>query len=95
MTMRTPEQAAGALCPFARTFAASPAVTWCRGEVCMLWRWEAVTTAHPLWRAAVLAEAEKTGEKSPYPKAARHVADNAETLGLVATRGYCGAGAKP
>ncbi len=90
--MRTPEQAAQSLCPFARTFAASPAVTGCRGADCMLWRWENVTTAHPAWKAAVLAEAENTGEKTPFAKAARHVADNAEALGLVPTRGYCGAG---
>ena len=92
MTARTPEQAADVLCPLARTFATPKAVPTCQGPECALWRWVPVTTASPDWKRAVLAEAEKTQEKAPYPKAARHVADNMEALGLIPTLGYCGAG---
>lgn len=96
MTYRTPSDAALELrCPFARTFAASPAVPTCQGPSCALWRWEEVTTAHPAWRAAVLAQAEATGEKVPHSKASRYVADHLEELGIRPTRGYCGAGGKP
>lgn len=92
MTARTPEQAAEWLCPLARTFAASPSVKGCQGASCALWRWEPVSTSNPLWRAAVKAEAEKTGEKAPFPKAARVVADDLEAFGIKVERGYCGMG---
>jgi hypothetical protein len=93
--MNTPTEAAALLCPLARTFAASPAVEGCRGPACAAWRWETVTTAHPLWREAVRAEAEKTGEKVPFAKAARLVADNAVEFGLVPTKGFCGLAGLP
>jgi len=90
--MRTPEEAQEALCPFARTFAAPVAEPGCRGPSCALWRWEKITTQHPLWLPAVRAEAQRTGEPKPYPKAAKYVADNKAALGLLPTKGYCGAG---
>jgi hypothetical protein len=83
------------LCPFSRTFAATPATPLCRGAECALWRWERITVAHPAYKDAVKSRADETGEKVPYPKAARHVADNLETYGLIPTRGYCGAGGEP
>jgi len=95
MTLRTPDEAAETLCPFSRTFGLPQASKGCHGPSCALWRWEVVTTAHPLWRDAVKAEAAKTGEKVPYPKAAAHVADNKEAYGLIPTKGYCGAGGAP
>lgn len=96
MTALTPTEAAQEwLCPLSRTFATTPAATHCRGASCALWRWEKVTTAHPLWKGAVKAEAEKTGEKPPYPKAARTVADDLEAFGMTVERGYCGMGGAP
>ena len=90
--MKTPEDAKGLLCPFARTFAASPAVAGCRGPECALWRWETVTTAHPLWAKAVRAKGDEFGEAAPYRKASAWVAENKAALGMVPTKGFCGAG---
>lgn len=90
--MNTPEEAAEKLCPWARTFAVKEAQAECRGPSCMAWRWEAVTTAHPLWKDAVQKKGAELGEKVPYAKASAWVAENKETLGLVPTKGYCGAG---
>ncbi len=92
MTAVTEDQAAGLLCPLARTFATPKAVPTCQGPHCALWRWVPVTTSSPDWKRAVQAETERTQEKVPYPKAARYVADNMQALGLVPTQGYCGAG---
>jgi hypothetical protein len=83
------------LCPFSRTFADKTAVAHCRGDACALFRWETVTTAHPLWKDAMQARIAETGEKVPYPKAAKWVAENKVELGLVPTKGYCGAGGLP
>jgi hypothetical protein len=94
MTYLTPEAASKMPCPIARTFGDIPHGT-CRGPSCILWRWKPVTTAHPAWKAAVLAEAAKLDEKAPFPKAARIVADNAEALGLVPTEGWCGLAQEP
>jgi len=93
--MRTPEEAAEALCPFARAFGLPQAAKGCHGPSCALWRWEKVTTAHPLWAPAVKARATETGENVPYAKASKWVAQNAASLGMVPTRGYCGAGGEP
>lgn len=96
MTMLTPAEAADKwLCPLARTFALREAMSGCQGEICALWRWEKITTAHPAWRDAVKAEAEKIGEKVPYAKAAKIVADDLERFGLTAERGFCGLGGQP
>lgn len=83
------------LCPFARTFAASPAIATCRGLDCALWRWEAITTKHPLWLPAVRARAAETGEKPPYRDASSWVAQNLASLGMVPQLGFCGAGGQP
>lgn len=93
--MRTPEDAKDLLCPFARTFAMPQAVRHCQGPECALWRYEQITTAHPLWKAALHKKAHELGEKAPFPKAAAWVAENMADLGLVPTRGYCGAGGQP
>lgn len=90
--MRTPEEAKDLLCPFSRTFAQPIAVPGCRGPACALWRWEAITTSHPLWKPAVQKRAAETGEKVPYAQASKWVAENLVELGLVPTKGYCGAG---
>lgn len=95
MTWITPETADATICPFARTFAATPAQTGCRGPTCALWRWEKVTTAHPAYRDAVRAVAATVEDKPPFPKAARIVADDPEKYGLVPSKGYCGAGGQP
>jgi hypothetical protein len=51
--MKTAEEAKGLLCPFSRTFGMKEAVAGCRGPECALWRFEQITTAHPLWKPAV------------------------------------------
>ena len=93
--LRTPEQAAEALCPLSRTFGAKDAVKGCRGPECMPWRWQEIMAGHPRWKAAVHTEAEKTGEKAPFAKAARVVADNPKAHGLVPEKGFCGIGGEP
>lgn len=93
--MKTPEDAKELLCPFARTFGLKEAVAGCRGPECALWRWEPITTKHPLWAPAVKARAEETGDKPPYHKSAAWVSENKEALGLIPTRGFCGAGGQP
>lgn len=94
--MRTPEEAQGLLCPFARTFAQPQAVAGCRGPECALWRWEKITTTHPLWRPAVQKRAAEIGEKTPaLPQASKWVAENLADIGMVPTRGFCGAGGQP
>lgn len=95
MPLMDPRDAYFTLCPFARTFAASPAAAGCRGQSCMLWRWEKITTAHPVWKDAVKAKATELGESVPYPKASKWVAENKADLGMVPTQGYCGAGGEP
>lgn len=93
--MNTPEEADDKWCPFARTFADKVAVPGCRGPACMLWRWEQITTKHPLWLGAVQTKAAELGERAPFPKASAWVAENKEALGLIPTRGFCGAGGQP
>lgn len=91
--MLTPEDAArNWLCPFAITFSQSPAVPGCRGPECALWRWELITTTHPLWKDAVKNKAAELGERVPFQKASAWVAENMEALGLIPTKGFCGAG---
>jgi hypothetical protein len=93
--MKTPTEARDLLCPFARTFGVAKAEPGCRGPECALLRWEQVTTKHPLWLPATQAKAKETGEKPPYAQASKWVADNKEALGMVPTRGFCGAGGQP
>lgn len=95
MTYRTPEEAAQGFCPLARTFGVPDTSKGCRGPSCLVWRWEEITTAHPLWRDAVKAEAERIGDKVPYSKAAANVAADKAKFGMIPTRGYCGLGGKP
>jgi hypothetical protein len=83
------------LCPLARTFATTPAVPNCRGAECALYRVLPITTKHPLWLPAVRKLAEQTGEKPPYTKAARAVADDPAAYGMAADEGYCGLGGQP
>ena len=93
--MIAPSEAQSILCPLARTFAVSSAQAGCRGPSCACWRWEKITTSHPRWKAAMQDEIARTGEKAPFPKAARAVADNQIALGLVPEVGYCGVGGLP
>lgn len=94
--MKTTAEAKDLLCPFARSFilvgGTSVADKGCHGPDCMLWRWETITTAHPLWKDAVLTKGAELGEKPPYAKASKWVAENMVALGLVPTKGFCGAG---
>jgi hypothetical protein len=97
--MKTPAEAKSLLCPFARSFIIAGGTTLadagCRGPECALWRWERITTSHPLWKPAVQKRATETGEKVPYAQASKWVAENLADLGMVPTRGYCGAGGAP
>jgi|GEM_PF-5700440 len=92
MTVGTPEQAKEWLCPVSRTFGVAKAIPHCQGPSCAAWRWEKITTAHPLYRDAVRKAAEEIDDKPPYAKAARIVADDLEGHGLTVERGYCGLG---
>lgn len=92
MTDLTPEEARSLLCPLARTFATKDAVTGCRGPECAVWRWEKITTSHPAWMPAVRSVASEIGEKPPYPKASKIVADDLVKYGMTEDRGHCGLG---
>lgn len=94
--MLTPQEAGETLlCPLARTFGSKEASLHCRGAACAVWRWERITTSHPNWKAAVLAEAAKTGEKAPYKVASALVATDLPAFGVVPVRGFCGLGSQP
>lgn len=98
--MLTPDNAKYLLCPFARTFlkGAGPLTATdagCMGPRCALWRFEKITTSHPLWKPAVQKRATETGEKPPFAQASKWVAENLADLGIVPTRGFCGAGGEP
>lgn len=93
--MIDPAQIHLTLCPFSRTFGSGPTIPHCRGEACALWRFEKITTAHPLWRDAVRKRAEEVGDKPPFAKASAWVAENKEAIGIVPTKGFCGAGGEP
>lgn len=94
--LRTPDEAAEMLCPLSRTFGDKDAVKGCRGASCMVWRWEKITTAHPLWLPAVRKVAEEIGDTTPgRSKAAKVIADDMQAYGLVPTRGFCGIGGEP
>ena len=67
----------------------------CLSDRCMAWRWETITTAHPMWADAVRAKAAELDEKPPFAKAARWVSENKADLGMVPTRGYCGMAGEP
>ena len=92
MTACTPEEAGTKLCPLARTFGSATADPHCRGDECMAWRWAPLLAGTPEHRTAIRKLAEETGEKPPYPKAARAVAEDPEAHGITANRGYCGVG---
>lgn len=97
MTMRTPEDAATVLCPFARVFAANPAVSGCRGPACMLWQWERITADHPAFRGAVSARMKEIGKGVlGHKEAVAFVMENRDALGIPENtgRGWCGAGGK-
>ena len=68
---------------------------FCSAHQCMAWRWEQITTAHPLWADAVKAKAADLDEKPPYAKSARWVTDNKASLGMVPVLGYCGLAGAP
>jgi hypothetical protein len=86
MTARTPEEAAGLLCPLARTFAAQTAEPGCKGPSCAVWRW----STSGRWAEAVLEVAREIGEGvGPKPKASRIVADDPGKFGC---SGFCGLG---
>ncbi len=91
----TPEAAAEKVCPIARLFPSAHVEANCRAAACMMWRWEPLSTADPAWRAAVRSIADEAGEKAPFPKAARAVAENPEAHGLSAQTGFCGLAGRP
>lgn len=93
--MNTPEEMVYRYCPLARTFGTAPVVSGCRGPECAVWRWEKISTAHPLWAPAVRTKAAELDEKVPYAKASAWVAANLAELGMVPVKGYCGAGGAP
>lgn len=68
----------------------------CVASGCMAWRWVSLKVT-PEYLDAVRVFAEATGEKTPFAKAARAVADDPETHGLPSEpfSGYCGRAGKP
>lgn len=91
MTLRTPEAAAEALCPFARTFSAPKAQPGCQGPACMLWRWMPLSS--DLLTPHVQKRLAEQGDKK-HAEAVAWVMKNREELGIPTrpTHGYCGAG---
>lgn len=81
-----------ALCPLARTFADARANPHCRGAYCAAYRVLPVSTSHPLWAPAVRKVAAEIGDKPPYAKASKLVADNLTAHSMSKTDGYCGLG---
>ena len=67
----------------------------CIADDCPMWRWRERQVSDAGWSEAVRAEAERTGEKAPYAKAARVVANAPEAHGMGPRTGYCGMGGKP
>lgn len=64
----------------------------CGADTCSVWRWHERQTTDAGWFDAVRAEAERTGEKSSFAKAARVVANAPEAHGMGPRTGYCGLG---
>ena len=76
-------------CPLARTFAKTD-TGMCKGPSCAAWV-PVKRQTDEVWRTAVKAEADRTGEKAPYAKAARAVVDDPEGHGLpLWDKGHCG-----
>ncbi len=89
--LKKPETASEMLCPLARTFGVE-LQAGCRGPSCSVWREKPPLVTDRGWKNAVKEEAARTGEKSPYAKAARAVADDPAGFGLEVGFGYCGLG---
>ena len=91
----TPEEAAAKTCPIGRTQPMKNAVVMCRGTDCMFWRIKARDTSEPGWKEAVRKVADESGEKAPYAKSSRTVANDPEAHGMGPQRGYCGLAGEP
>ena len=99
--MHTEEQAREKWCPFAKfnTGIAPERIHdggfRCIASDCMAWRWVPLKVT-PEYLDAVRTVAEETGEKPPFAKAARTVADGPGKLGLPSKpfRGFCGLAGK-
>jgi hypothetical protein len=77
--------------------AGNETAVFCRGAICMAWRWEPLM-CDDAWVAAVKQCAEDIGDKSQNrAKAAAHVNENREAYGLPTEpfRGFCGIAGKP
>lgn len=85
--LRTPQESESTGCPILKQA--------CVHAECMMWRWERMTISHPNWKAAVQTKGEEFGEKVPFPKASKYVADNPEEFGIIAKKGYCGMAGEP
>ena len=67
----------------------------CLADNCPMWRWRERQTTDAGWLDAVRAEADRTGEKAPFAKAARVVANAPEAHGMGPRTGFCGMAGKP
>jgi hypothetical protein len=92
MTARTPESAAEALCPFARTFGAPKAEAGCRGPSCALWRWVPIQANDPRFTAAVAKLTGGSAVKHKEAVAAVMADREAHGVPVKPEVGYCGAG---
>jgi len=95
MTARTPEEAAGWLCPVARTFGANPAIPHCQGPSCAAWRWAELssTLLTPFVQARIASQKEQ-GNAGGHKEAVAWVMENREALKIPTspTHGFCGMG---
>ncbi len=94
MTLRTPEEAAQALCPFSRVFALPQASKGCHGPSCALWRWAPIPADDPRFVAAVK---KLIAEGMTHRAAVAVVSKDREAHGIPTApeRGFCGAGGAP
>lgn len=93
MTARTPQEAAGWLCPVARTFGDNPAIPHCQGPSCAAWRWQELSSGLLIPHVQkAIADATVRGEKLAHKDAVAWVMENREALGIPTspTHGYCG-----
>lgn len=89
------EDAKAMICPIARVSGLPKIPSKCRGSACMLWRWQELMTSSPGYKEALKKLGEENGEKPPYAKAARMIADHPEHYGQTVERGWCGLGGTP
>lgn len=82
-------------CPIGRTFADTHST--CIADKCPIWRWKALTTNEPGFKAAVSDALRMSENKGSHKKAVAWVMERRADLGLPDKpyEGWCGLGGKP